>query len=70
MTLTFVLEKKRKVVFDSDEEMMERLESEPVRSTDLGVSSPVEEDESGGRDTLSATPQMRRESQSLSILLA
>ena len=49
MTLFFVLQKKCRVVFDSNEEKME---IEPVDSTDLGVSSLVEEDGSGEREIL------------------
>ena len=57
MTLLFVLQK-CKVVFDSDEEM---LETELVGGTDLRVSCPVEEDESGGRGVLSIMPPSAEE---------
>ena len=70
LTLTFILQQKRKVIFDLDEERLGRLKIELVDDTDPGVSSPVEEDESGGRDAPSiATPSVEG-SRSLSILLA
>ena len=40
---------------------MERLEIQLVGDTDLGVSSPMEEDESVGRDAMSATPPSAEE---------
>ena len=49
-----MLQKKHKVIFDSDEE---RLATELVSSADLEVSNLVEEDKFGGRVALSAATQ-------------
>ena len=38
------MQKKHKVIFDSDEERLERLATELINGTDLEVSNPVEED--------------------------
>ena len=69
MTLIFVLQNKRNVFFDSDKERMERLKTELVGDTDLGVSSLVNEDKSGRRDALNAvSPSAERELESLDPL--
>ena len=49
LTLIIVLQKKHKVVFNSDEDRIERSATELVGDTDLGVSSPVEGDEPDGQ---------------------
>ena len=68
MTLFFVLQKKCKIVFD--EERLERMKTELVGSTDLGVSSPVEEDGFRGRDTLSVAPPSAEGEMEPLVLLA
>ena len=60
MTLIFVLEKKRKVNFDSDEDRVERLATELVGDADLEVSNPMEEDEFGESHSEHCNPKCGR----------
>ena len=64
--MIFVLQKKHKVIFDSDRG---RLATELIGDADLEVSSPVEGDESKGREALSVvTPSAKGESKPLDPL--
>ena len=44
MILIFVTQKKHKIIFDSDEERLERFLTELINGADLEVSNLVEED--------------------------